>query len=299
MACPLAKLGRSSPDYYGSSLDQGYHTLVSSPCWPDKSSKRSTRTISHIERLTDDALLKVFQWLDSSELVVCARVCRRWETLAWDPSLWTSLTLTGENLSGDKAIRCIVRRLCSAQGRAGLKKVMLSEGAWMTDKGVVMLARRCPELTHVQLHGCSAITDTALFELVTRATNLHHLDITGCVKISCVSVTPGPEPPRRLLLQYLDLTDCSAVDDGGLRVIVRNCPQLVYLYLRRCIKITDAGIKFVPSFCSGLRELSVSDCIQVTDFGLYELAKLGATLRYLSVAKCVRASILMFYFYAT
>lgn len=37
--------------------------------------------------------------------------------------------------------------------------------------------------------------------------------------------------------QFL-FVDCSAVDDGGLRVIVRNCPQLVYLYLRRCIKIT-------------------------------------------------------------
>lgn len=64
------------------------------------------------------------------------------------------------------------------------------------------------------------------------------LVVTGCIQISCISVTPGPEPPRRLLLQYLDLTDCAAVDDGGLRVIVRNCPHLVYLYLRRCVKIT-------------------------------------------------------------
>jgi hypothetical protein len=62
--------------------------------------------------------------------------------------------------------------------------------------------------------------------------------ISGCTRISCISVTPGPEPPRRLLLQYLDLTDCHAVEDGGLRVIVRNCPQLAYLYLRRCVQIT-------------------------------------------------------------
>lgn len=287
-ACPLAKLGRSSPDYYGSSLDQGYHTLVSSGWQQQEKAKR--RPPSLTERLPDDLLLRVFSCLDSTDLCSCARVCRRWETLAWDPSLWTTLTLLGENLSGDKAIRCIVRRLCSSAGRAGLRKVVIGEGAWITDKGLLMMARRCPELSWLQLQGCSAITDSALFELVTRAVSLHHLDITGCVQISCVSVTPGPEPPRRLLLQYLDLTDCSAVDDGGLRVIVRNCPQLVYLYLRRCTKITDAGIKFVPSFCSGLRELSVSDCTQVTDFGLYELAKLGATLRYLSVAKCVGVS---------
>lgn len=46
------------------------------------------------------------------------------------------------------------------------------------------------------------------------------------------------EPPRRLLLQYLDLTDCMAIDDMGLKIVVKNCPQLVYLYLRRCIQIT-------------------------------------------------------------
>nr|CAD7446888.1 unnamed protein product [Timema bartmani] len=119
----------------------------------------------------------------------------------------------------------------------------------------------------------------------------------GCTRISCISVTPGPEPPRRLLLQYLDLTDCQAVEDGGLRVIVRNCPQLAYLYLASLrtyhsdvFMFPDAGIKYVPSFCNTLRELSVSDCNQVTDFGLYELAKLGANLRYLSVAKCDQVS---------
>lgn len=49
---------------------------------------------------------------------------------------------------------------------------------------------------------------------------------------------------RRLLLQYLDLTDCLALDDAGLKIVVKNCPQLVYLYMRRCVqisgKITDS-----------------------------------------------------------
>ncbi|XP_068085911.1 F-box/LRR-repeat protein 7 [Anabrus simplex] len=319
------KLGRASP-----SLDQGYHTLVSpSPGpstpgpWSDThplllpqsaaaggssgvagssgngasapayKGKRPHSKSSPFERLPDDCVLRVFSWLDSSELSVCARVCRRWESLAWEPSLWRAVRLRGEGVCGDKAIRAVLRRLCG-QGRTGacpnVERVLLSDGAKATDKGLTLLGRRCPELTHLQLHGCSAVTNPALFELAARCTNLQHLDLTGCSRISCISVTPGPEPPRRLLLQYLDLTDCQAVEDGGLRVIVRNCPHLVYLYLRRCIQITDAGIKYIPSFCSMLRELSVSDCNQVTDFGLYELAKLGATLRYLSVAKCFQVS---------
>lgn len=142
---------------------------------------------------------------------------------------------------------------------------------------------------------------------------------SGCTQILSIDFNHHLDPPRRLLLQYLDVTDCYSIDDDGLKTIVQNCPQLVYLYLRRCTQITgqlsqhkrfsfsfwiwnsliliehfilfsDYGLKFVPSFCTALRELSVSDCINITDFGLYELAKLGATLRYLSVAKCDQVS---------
>lgn len=144
--------------------------------------------------------------------------------------------------------------------------------------------------------------------------DLNYYFLSGCSQVSSISPNPHMEPPRRLLLQYLDLTDCMAIDDMGLKIVVKNCPQLVYLYLRRCIQVTgelawiwtrmiryhmnnfsypkliDAGLKFVPSFCVSLKELSVSDCLNITDFGLYELAKLGAALRYLSVAKCERVS---------
>lgn len=45
-------------------------------------------------------------------------------------------------------------------------------------------------------------------------------------------------PPRQLYLQYLDLTDCCSIEDAGLRMIVKNCPQLLHFYLRRCVNIT-------------------------------------------------------------
>ncbi|KAB0800988.1 hypothetical protein PPYR_05342 [Photinus pyralis] len=294
----FAKLGKSSP-----SLDQGYHTLVSpSPgpitpsLWSEgnvyRGKKFQTKNNS-FDRLPDKLVIRIFSFLPSLDLSVCARVCRRFEILSWTPSLWRTITLQGETISGDRAIRGVLRQLCG-QGRTGacpsVERVHLTDGAKLTDRGLMLLARRCPELTHLQVQGSTTVSNNALFEIATRCHNLQHLDVTGCTQISCISVIPGPEPPRRLQLQYLDLTDCPALQDCGLRVIVRNCPQLAYLYLRRCVQITDAGLKFVPSFCSGLRELSVSDCSNITDFGLYELAKLGATLRYLSVAKCDQVS---------
>ncbi|KAH8417412.1 hypothetical protein KR222_010894 [Zaprionus bogoriensis] len=265
-------------------------TAIGPPPWNRKGPYRCG---PFFERLPDEAVVRIFSWLDSCELCNVARVCRRFEQLAWRPVLWKCITLRGEHLNGDKTLKMIFRQLCgqSCNGACPeVERVMLADGCRISDKGLQLLTRRCPELTHLQLQTCVGVSNQALVEALTKCTNLQHLDVTGCSQVSSISPNPHIEPPRRLLLQYLDLTDCMAIDDMGLKIVVKNCPQLVYLYLRRCIQITDAGLKFVPSFCVSLKELSVSDCVNITDFGLYELAKLGAALRYLSVAKCERVS---------
>ncbi|XP_050335691.1 F-box/LRR-repeat protein 7 [Bactrocera neohumeralis] len=319
----LCNIGRFSP-----SLDQGYATLVSpSPTGhhpntitthsivhhpppstttltavtrtrhdnvaPPPWNKKTFRSGPLFDRLPDDVVLKIFNWFDSCELCILARVCRRFDQLAWRPVLWKVISLKGEHLNGDKTLKMIFRQLCGQTCNGScpeVERVMLSEGCRISDKGLQLLTRRCPELTHLQLQTCMQVSNQALMDVLTKCTNLQHLDVTGCSQVVSISTHPNLEQPRRLLLQYLDLTDCLVLDDVGLKIVVKNCPQLVYLYLRRCIKVTDAGLKFVPSFCIALKELSISDCVNITDFGLYELAKLGAVLRYLSVAKCDRVS---------
>lgn len=96
--------GHSSLTRFSPSLDQGYATLVS----PSPSSggggtqtpgpwNRSNlcRSGPAFDRLGDDAALLVFQWLDSCDLCVLSRVCRRFEVLAWRPVLWKHIQLKG------------------------------------------------------------------------------------------------------------------------------------------------------------------------------------------------------------
>lgn len=84
---------------------------------------------------------------------------------------------------------------------------------------------------------CFLIVLNVLQELISSSS-------TGCHQITCIHLTqqgtvePEPLHSRQLYLQYLDMTDCYALEDQGLKVIVKNCPQLLHLYLRRCINIT-------------------------------------------------------------
>lgn len=92
----VSSLGRFSP-----SLDQGYATLVS----PSPSSRQQTpgpwnrtgqsRTGSRFDSLSDELIVKIFQWLTSCELCNITRVCRRFESLAWKPVLWKNIVLKG------------------------------------------------------------------------------------------------------------------------------------------------------------------------------------------------------------
>ena len=62
----------------------------------------------------------------------------------------------------------------------------------------------------------------------------------GCPMVNTVYLA-GPlarQRPGGLQLQYLDISDCPAVDDTSVRLAVENCTQLQYLFLRRCANIT-------------------------------------------------------------
>ncbi|XP_046998349.1 F-box/LRR-repeat protein 7-like, partial [Schistocerca americana] len=178
------KLGRASP-----SLDQGYHTLVSpspgpstpgpwvEPASKTKASSSSSSCRNPWERLPDEAVVRIFSWLDAVELSACARVCRRFNVLAWQPQLWRVVRLRGDRVCADKALRAVLRRLGV---HAAVERLLVSDGARATDRGVVLAARRCPLLTHLQLAGCGASVSTgAVAEVATRCANLQHLDLTG------------------------------------------------------------------------------------------------------------------------
>ncbi|XP_068237879.1 F-box/LRR-repeat protein 7 isoform X1 [Palaemon carinicauda] len=252
---------------------------------------------SPFDKMSDELVVRILSFLPTNSVCQCARVCRRWYVLAWDPRLWSTISLASDGIHADRAIKQITRLLArDSGGCVHVEKVILNSCSRLTDRGLSLIGRRCPELRHLEIKGCINVTNIGIFELVTQCVNLEHLDVTGCHQITCIHLTqqgamePEPMHSRQLYLQYLDMTDCYALEDQGLKVIVKNCPQLLHLYLRRCHNITDTGVKHIASYCLMLREVSVSDCVQITDFGMYELAKLGPNLRYLSVAKCDQIS---------
>ena len=60
------------------------------------------------------------EWLctDGCLLWQLSRVCRRWYLLAWEPSLWSSISLAGDTVHADRALKQITK-LLSRENTAG------------------------------------------------------------------------------------------------------------------------------------------------------------------------------------
>ncbi|XP_072307245.1 F-box/LRR-repeat protein 7-like [Eucyclogobius newberryi] len=262
---------------------------------------RSRASKSHhlhapIDLLPDHTLLQIFSHLPTNQLCRCARVCRRWYNLAWDPRLWGTVRLTGELLHVDRAIRVLTHRLCQDTPNVclTLETVIVNSCKRLSDRGLHVLAQCCPELRRLEVGGCYNISNDAVFEVVSRCPNLEHLNLSGCSKVTCISLTPeaslqlSPLHGQQISIHFLDMTDCFSLEDEGLRTIASHCPRLTHLYLRRCTRLTDEALRHLSLHCPSIRELSLSDCRLVSDFGLREVARLEGCLRYLSVAHCTR-----------
>ena len=133
-------------------------------------------------RLPDGIVLKIFSYLETTELIVVSQVCKRFETLCWNtPECWRIIQLKGE-VRGDKLLKTIFKRLLGQMIEPSLpfiERVHVSHGCKLTDKSLGVISRRCPELTHLQVQSSNDIYDTGITEILNKCTNLQHLDLTG------------------------------------------------------------------------------------------------------------------------
>lgn len=60
----------------------------------NKMSKRNIGNVPFFDTLSDDIVVKIFSRLSAESLCACARVCRRFYFLAWEPTLWRRIQVT-------------------------------------------------------------------------------------------------------------------------------------------------------------------------------------------------------------
>ena len=147
---------------------------------------------SYFDFMPDGVVVRILSFLNSNQIILCSRVSRRFYFLAWEPELWREIALTGGGrIDADLALRTIMRLLSrnSAAGgssQAGssnklpcVESLSLGGCQRLTDRGLAIVARRCPQLRRLEVQYCGNITNGGIMDLVTKCSYLDHLDVSG------------------------------------------------------------------------------------------------------------------------
>ncbi|XP_070559543.1 F-box and leucine-rich repeat protein 13-like isoform X2 [Ptychodera flava] len=185
-----------------------------------------------ISMLPRRAAVKIFSYVDISDLGRCAMVCRSWKMITMTSSLWSRLDL--------HTVR---------------NKV--------TDQTVITLLNKCrPYLIHLNLRGCAHLNKPS-FITIGQCRNLQDLNISECTGVNDDMMKEIAEGCSTLL--YLNMSH-TLVSDATLRVLARCCTNLQYLSLAYCKRFSDKGLQYLANGrgCRKLIYLDLSGCTQIT-----------------------------------
>ncbi|XP_071961643.1 F-box and leucine-rich repeat protein 13-like [Antedon mediterranea] len=229
-----------------------------------------------ISLLPRKVAVKIFSYLNLSDLSQCSLVCRSWNMIIGTCSLWSRVDLS------------------AVKNR-------------VTDRSVGLLLQKCrPYLLHLNLRGCNRLQKSSILS-ISQCRNLQDLNLSECQGLNdgimreitegChillylnISYTNITDATLRSLarwscnMQYLSLAYCKRFSDKGLQYLAtgRGCRKLIYLDLSGCRQITSEGYKNIANGCSNIQSLSVNDNSTVKDDSIVALASRCHNLRNVS-----------------
>ncbi|KAH6772529.1 F-box family protein [Perilla frutescens var. hirtella] len=186
--------------------------------------------------------------------------------------------------------------------------VLRIDGARVCDSMLQIIGNNCRFLAKVGLAKCR-VTDTGIWHLVSSCVNIKVLDLTCCGDLTDSAMLAIAHSCRDLLclkleccnllsegslnylgshcnfLEEIDLTDCSGINDIGLKNLSR-CSELVSLKLGLCTNISDKGLSHVASNCLKIQELDLYRCAGIGDEGLAAVSRGCKKLKKLILSYC-------------
>nr|XP_025953419.1 dynein regulatory complex subunit 6 [Dromaius novaehollandiae] len=217
--------------------------------------------------LPEEALLKIFRYVNLVDLARCAQVSQTWMLLTQNSSLWSDINFSSvKHKIQDKIVVNILQKWRPYVFRLNLRGCYSLH--WPSFKSI----SECKNLQDLNLSECQGLNDDSMRIISEGCPSLLYLNL------SYTDITNGT---LRLLsrsfpnLQYLSLAHCRKFTDKGLQYLGsgRGCHKLIYLDLSGCIQISVDGFRNIANGCSRIQDLLINDMPTLTDRCIQALAE--------------------------
>ncbi|XP_031590040.1 S-phase kinase-associated protein 2 [Oreochromis aureus] len=247
------------------------------------------------DQLPDEVVLRIFFCLPIQDLVRISVVCKRWQRLAFDESLWHSVDLEGMTHTGlalQQVLRTGIRRLRCPRSfveelhltyRGSLQVVQMDlSNSVIPTLALEDLICRCRLLECLSLEGLQ-LSDT-IISCLAKNTRLQELNLSGCSAFSAPALARMLKSCSRI--QQLNLSWCT-FDNNHIKSVVDNLSSSVtHLNLsgyRESLTLND--VKVLVEKCPQIKTLDLSDSTLLTADCLPVLKQLK-NLLHLSLSRC-------------
>ncbi|CAO3701434.1 unnamed protein product [Rhizopus stolonifer] len=258
-----------------------------------------------MNRLPDELQLKVLAELPMQDLLKSSAVCKKWNDLVFDGSLWTRINVAP--FYKTITSQCLIKLI---QASSGFLKTANFRGCTVfNDSALNTLGEHCPQIEVLIIKDCRNLSSASIMDFMRNAHYLRVLNISGLDQIKnsmleekslsklekidlswCRNITGQdliPLVASCALLRYLKLSGCPHLDESTMQSLGQSLPQLEYLGLAACTSLTDDGLLAFVSGKQQLRHLCLSSCARLTDATLRHLSQHTPRLTHLELAGCI------------
>ena len=156
-----------------------------------------------------------------------------------------------------------------------LTSINLSVCRYITDTGVIEIARRCPQLTSLKLSHCDNITDVSVIGISIGCQQLKSINLQSCRNItdtSVIEITKGCPQLTSINLSHKWNEAPLNITSASVSVIAKRCPKLtsIVLWFNLDIDLEKSGIELARG-CPQLTSITFVEC-RITDAVLIEFA---------------------------
>ncbi|XP_013883036.1 S-phase kinase-associated protein 2 [Austrofundulus limnaeus] len=260
-------------------------------------SRRSRESSSGVswERLPEELLLRIYLHLDLQDLLRVCVVCRRWNRLVFDQSLWHSVDLEGLTHTGpalQQVLKTQVRRLrcpracvedLQLTGSSPLQLVELDLSSSIIPTEVLQnILRRCRQLQNLSLEGLQLSDD--IISCLMKNSDLLQLNLSSCSNVSAAAV--GDLLRSCCRLEQLNMSWCSFSSEHVKNLVKNLSPSVTGLNLsgyREMLTLDE--VKVLVDRCPDVQTLDLSDSTLLTADSFLVLQQLK-NLQHLSLSRC-------------
>uniref|UniRef100_A0A3Q2SY26 S-phase kinase-associated protein 2 n=1 Tax=Fundulus heteroclitus TaxID=8078 RepID=A0A3Q2SY26_FUNHE len=264
-------------------------------------SRRRRRSASGVswDHLPDELLLRIYFCLPLQDLLRVSAVCKRWQRLALDESLWHSVDLEGLTHTGPalqyvlktrvQRLRCpraFVEKLELPEPRSGSGGLRLVEldlsSSIISTSALQSIVCGCSQLRYLSLEALQ-LSDT-IVSCLAKNRDLLQLNLSGCSGFSAAALA-------ELLgsccsLEQLNMSWCSFSRNHVQSVVQNLSPGVTALNLsgyRDSLVLDD--VKVLVERCPNIETLDLSDCtLLMAD--CFPVLKQLKKLHHLSLSRC-------------